>query len=143
MLGGYTEFLHSVMNSFSKIFGYSFTQISLGIKWGTLLAFQEKVCFSKSSFAVTSRNMLVVKSIGLSRGFLVGDQSFGISQMVVAVCQFRRSLAIDLYTVGLAAVGLSLLETLTVFSDAFCGHPPKVHIAKILKYIYLNIVARW
>lgn len=30
------------------------------------------------------------------------------------LCQFRGSLAMDLYAVGLAAVDLSLLETLTV-----------------------------
>ena len=53
-------------------------------------------------------------SVDVGWGFLVGSQLFGILQVAFTVSLFRGSLAMDLYAVGLAAVDLSLLETLTV-----------------------------
>lgn len=107
-LGGYLESAFSYEFLFQNHWVQFYTEIGLGIKWGTLLASQEKVCFPKSNLAVTPRNVCCKTSVGLSWPFLVGNQSFGILQVVVAVRQFRGSLAMDLYTVD-----LSLLETLT------------------------------
>lgn len=77
---------------------------------GHPLSIPGKSLFSKVKSCCDSQKHVRCKTrVGLSWGFLVGNQSFGILQVAVAVHQFRRSLAMDLYTVD-----LSLLETLTV-----------------------------
>lgn len=115
-LGEYLEAVYSDMNSFSKFNGCGLVQRSQSChQVGHPLSSPGKSLFSKIKSCYDFQKHVSCKTrVGVGWGFLVGSQLFGILQVVFAVCLFRGSLAMDLYALGLAAVDLSLLETLTV-----------------------------